>query len=271
MSHDAGTTLSVARYLDCLAADFERLGTAAAQAPTAQVPSCPDWTATDLVRHVGEVYAHKTQAILAATPGTEPEWPPKGTSDEEPFALLHRAYTALRTAIETRDPADPSGTWYAPDQTVGFWIRRMAQETVIHRIDAELAAGGPVTAVPDDLAVDGVDELLKVFTAYAVTEWSDYFREPLAASPGRTYEVRAEAGKGAAWRIRTGADPSFTVENVEDVEAGGSADVTLSGTPTALLRDLWNRAGTDETSRVRVTGAPEAVEELRACLRISTQ
>ncbi|MEB8339320.1 maleylpyruvate isomerase family mycothiol-dependent enzyme [Streptomyces endophyticus] len=268
MSHDAGTPLPFARYLDCLAADFERLGAAAAPAPKAQVPSCPGWTVTDLVHHVGQVYAHKTQAILAAAPGTEPEWPPKGTADEEPFALLDRAYAELRAAIDAHAPEDPSGTWYAPDQTVGFWIRRMAQETVIHRIDAELAAGGPVSPVPDDLAIDGIDELLNVFTAYAVTEWSDYFREPLAASPGRTYEVRAEAEKGATWRIRTGADPVFTVEAGP---AAGSADVVLSGTPAALLRDLWNRVGTDETSQVRVTGAQEAVEELRACLRISTQ
>ncbi|MFJ9178431.1 maleylpyruvate isomerase family mycothiol-dependent enzyme [Streptomyces sp. NPDC102360] len=269
MSHEAGTTLSVARYLDCLAADFERLRAAATPAPTAQVPSCPDWTVTDLVRHVGQVYAHKTQAVLAAAPGSEPEWPPKGTSDEEPFALMDRAYAELRTALETREPEAPSGTWYAPDQTVGFWIRRMAQETVIHRIDAELAAGGPISPVPDDLAVDGIDELLKVFTAYAVTEWPDFFREPLAASPGRTYEVRAEAEKGATWRIRTGAEPTFTVE--DGAAANSTTDVTLSGMPEALLRDLWNRAGAAETSHVRITGAPEPVEELRACLRISTQ
>lgn len=268
MSHASGTTLSVARYLDCLAAEFDRLEATAASAPTARVPSCPEWTATDLVRHVGQVYAHKTQAIVAAAPGSEPEWPPKGTSDEEPFALLNRAFAELRTAIETREPEDPSGTWYAPDQTVGFWIRRMAQETAIHRIDAELAAGGPITPVPDDLAVDGIDELLKVFTAYAVTEWSDYFREPLAGSPGRTYEVRAEGETVTTWRIRTGAGPTFTVE---EAAGAGPADVTLSGTPEALLRDLWNRADAGETSQVRITGAPEAVEELRACLRISTQ
>ncbi|WP_425829419.1 maleylpyruvate isomerase family mycothiol-dependent enzyme [Streptomyces fractus] len=268
MSHDARTRLSVTPYLACLAADFEHLKAAATSAPTAQVPSCPDWTVTDLVRHVGQVYAHKTQAILAAAPGAEPEWPPKGTADEEPFALLDRAYAELRAAIEAHAPQDPSGTWYAPDQTVGFWIRRMAQETVIHRIDAELAAGGPVSPVPDDLAIDGIDELLKVFTAYAVTEWSDYFREPLATSPGRSYEVRAEGGQPATWRIRTTADPAFTVE---DDKATGATDVVLSGPPAALLRDLWNRAGTDETSPVRVTGAPEAVEELRTCLKISTE
>ncbi|MGD6743222.1 maleylpyruvate isomerase N-terminal domain-containing protein [Streptomyces sp. BH106] len=268
MTHDASTPLPVPRYLDCLAADFERLRAAATPAPTAQVPSCPDWTATDLVRHVGQVYAHKTQAVLAATPGTEPEWPPKGTAEEEPFALLDRAYAELRTALTTHAPEDPSGTWYAPDQTVGFWIRRMAQETVIHRIDAELAADGPVSPVPDDLAIDGIDELLKVFTAYAVTEWSDFFREPLAASPGRTCEVRAEGGKSTTWRIRTGPDPAFTVEAGTAI---GSPHAILSGTPEALLRDLWNRGGPDEASQVRVTGAPEAVAELRACLRISTQ
>lgn len=107
-----------------------------------------------------------------------------------------------------------------------------------------------------------------MFTAYAVTEWSDYFREPLTASPGRTCEVRAETEKPTTWRIRTGPEPTFTVEAGT---ATDSADAILSGTPEALLRDLWNRGGTDETSQVRVTGAPEAAEELRICLRISTQ
>jgi hypothetical protein len=36
----------------------------------------------------------------------------------------------------------------------------MAQETVIHRADAELAAGAPVAVIPGDLAADGIDELL---------------------------------------------------------------------------------------------------------------
>ncbi|MET8475618.1 maleylpyruvate isomerase family mycothiol-dependent enzyme [Streptomyces sp. NPDC006422] len=265
MSHDERTPLPASRYLDCLAADFALLRAAAASAPTAQVPSCPDWTATDLVRHVGQVYAHKTEAVLAATPGTEPEWPPKGTDTEEPFALLDRAYEELRTALTTHAPDAPSGTWYAPDQTVGFWIRRMAQETVVHRIDAELAAGGPVSPVPDDLAIDGIDELLKVFTAYAVTEWSDYFREPLADSPGRTYEVRADTEPPASWLIRTGPGPTFTVED-GGTGAGQPADATVSGSPEEVLRDLWNRADTAEGP------APsEAMAELRMCLNISTQ
>jgi hypothetical protein len=50
-----------------------------------------------------------------------------------------------------------------PDQTVGFWIRRMAQETVVHRVDAELAAEVAPGAIPDDIALDGIDEFLIAF------------------------------------------------------------------------------------------------------------
>ena len=62
--------------------------------------------------------------------------------------LIDDAYRQLAQEFAARDPADPSGTWYGPDQTVGFWIRRMAQETVIHRIDAELGAREQVTPSP---------------------------------------------------------------------------------------------------------------------------
>lgn len=50
----------------------------------------------------------------------------------------------------------------------GVYLHKMAQETVIHRIDAELGTGQPVAPVPDDLAVDGIDQLLQVFVAYGV-------------------------------------------------------------------------------------------------------
>ncbi|MYW63594.1 maleylpyruvate isomerase family mycothiol-dependent enzyme [Streptomyces sp. SID8379] len=255
-----------ARYLDCLAADFDRLRSVASDAdPAAAVPSCPGWTVADLVRHVGQVYVDKTHAIRE---GVESEWPPKGTADAEPFALLERAYGDLRGELTTRAPEDPAGGWYEPDRTVGFWIRRMAQETVIHRIDAELGAGHEVAPVPEDLAVDGVDELLKVFVAYAVSGWTEYFAETLDVSPGRTFDIRAVGTKAAAWRIRTGP-ARFTVE--DGTGDGTAADATVTGPPAALLRDLWNRQGPDEAPQVTITGPPDAVTELRACIRIATQ
>ncbi|HKH56652.1 MAG TPA: maleylpyruvate isomerase N-terminal domain-containing protein, partial [Propionibacteriaceae bacterium] len=128
--------MEYSRFLDCFATDFARLRALVPTDPAAAVPSCPGWTVADLTRHVGEVYLHKT---LAMREGVEPEpWPPKELADEEPLALLDRAYADLINEFATRKPEDPAGSWYTPDQTVGFWIRRMAQETVIHRIDAEL-------------------------------------------------------------------------------------------------------------------------------------
>jgi uncharacterized protein (TIGR03083 family) len=92
--------------------------------------------------------------------GAEPDpWPPKELAAEEPLALLDRAYAGLRDEFAARRPEDPAGSWYAPDETVGFWIRQMAHETVIHRIDAELGTGQPVAPVPAELALDGIDEL----------------------------------------------------------------------------------------------------------------
>lgn len=249
------------RFLDCLASDFARLREVAPAGLGAAVPSCPGWTVADLTRHVGEVYRHKT---LAMQEGAEPEQgPSEAPADEEPLALLDRAYAGLLDEFAARKPEDATGTWYAPDQTVGFWIRRMAQETVIHRIDAELGTGQPVAPVPDDLAIDGIDEVLKVFTEYDVAGWGSYFADVLGGSPGRTYTVRTA---GAAWRVHTGPG-KFTVED----GAAAGADLTVSGPPAAVLRWLWNRETPGEPSEVTVEGDPAAREELRGCLVIATQ
>jgi uncharacterized protein (TIGR03083 family) len=250
------------RYLDCLAVDFARLRAVVPIDQRAAVPSCPGWTVADLTRHVGEVYLHKTAAMRE---GTEPEqWPPKELADEEPLALLDRAYAGLRGEFAARKPEDAAGSWYTPDQTVGFWARRMAQETVIHRIDAELGTRQTVALVPDDLALDGIDELLKVFVAYSVAEWGSYFKDILESSPGRTYSVRTD---GMAWRLRTG--PGLFA--IEDDASNDEADVTISGPPTAVLRWVWNREGPSETNEVTVEGDSAAVQELKRCITSATQ
>src|SRR3954453_3926614 len=139
------------RLLGCLDADYRRLREVAARDVAADVPSCPGWTVDDLVRHVAMVYLHKTECMrLDAFPDP---WPPD-LSGEEPIALLDRSYAEVSAEFVRHDPADHAATWHEPDQTVRFWIRRMAQETVIHRIDAELALREEVRPIPDDLALD---------------------------------------------------------------------------------------------------------------------
>jgi len=256
-----------ARFLECLESDFRRLRGIVPGHLDARVPTCPDWTVDDLTWHVGMVYLHKATGIRE---GAEPEeWPPPFDDKDSALELIDRAYGELLAEFAAHDPGEHSVTWYGPDQTVGFWIRRMAQETVIHRIDAELGVGESVSPIPDDLAIDGIDELLKVFVAFSVSAWSDYFTEALADSPGRTVAIEAD---GTVWRV-TISPGKFTVEGGpgETITATAPADVTVSGSPTAVLRWAWNRETPGEPSGVTVAGDQDALAEYSRCVVIATQ
>ena len=238
-----------------------------------RVPSCPEWTVHDLTWHVGMVYLHKTTAMQE---GAEPEnWPPDYDGGASALDLIDDAYRQLVAEFAAHDPAEASGTWYRPDQTVGFWIRRMAQETVIHRIDAELGAGERVTPVAGDLAVDGIDELLKVFVGYGVSDWPDYFTEALKDSPGRTYLITADAGAdnpGVSWLVTT-SPGQFIVAGGPGERVSGTVtpDVTVSGPPTDVLRWAWNRETPGEPGQVTIGGSADALAEFRRCVVIATQ
>ena len=80
---------------------------------------------------------------------------------------------------------------------------------------------------------------------------------------GLRWIVRA----GAAWRMRSG--PGTFV--VEDGAGEGAADVTVSGSPTAVLRWVWNRDVGSDPDAASVEGAAEAVTELKRCIATATQ
>src|SRR5262245_56113422 len=111
-----------ARFLECLDADYRRMHDVIAQADMdARVPSCPDWTVKDLVEHTAGVYLHKVQSTERGSEELA-DWPPH-LSGPTPLASFENAYAMLTNMFATHDPSDHSGTWYGPDQTVGFWIR----------------------------------------------------------------------------------------------------------------------------------------------------
>lgn len=262
------------RFLDCLDSDYRRIREVVPGCLSAGVPTCPGWTVADLTRHVGEVYLHKVECMRAGGK-LETPWPPAGIGDEEPAELLDRAYSALTAEFIARDPADLGGGFYDPDPTVGFWIRRMAQESVIHRIDAELGAGAEVAPVPDDLAVDGVDELLQVFVGWAFGKWPEDFAEALKDSPGYTILIQADAtqdAQGVSWLVEMAPD-RLTVAGGPGQRLPDSVrpDVTVGGAPADVLRWGWNRETPGTASPLRITGNAGALIEFRQCLVAGTQ
>jgi len=251
--------MQTSRFLEMLDADFRRLRELADGDLHAKVPTCPDWTLADLVEHVSMVYLHKVETMRHnAFPSV---WPPVDQVAQKPAELLSRAYAALSAEFAARPATTPAPTWFEPDQTVGFWIRRMAQESVVHRVDAELAAGAEPSAIPDDLAADGVDEVLKAFVEYGSTMWPEDFAEALSSGTGQT--VLVSVGD-RAWSVTLRPEGVA----VADAEPGFAADARITGDPAAVLLWLWRR--TDDRA-VTVDGDAALAARLHELMRIATQ
>ncbi|WP_344166509.1 maleylpyruvate isomerase N-terminal domain-containing protein [Pilimelia columellifera] len=222
----------------------------------AKVPTCPEWTGAELARHVALVYLDKVQCMRHGEPAN---WPPEHP-DEAPIDLLRSSYQTLTDEFDQREPESAAYTWYQPDQTVGFWIRRMAHETLIHRVDAELTAGSAVTAIDAGLALDGIDEVLRVFLEFSTAEWPDECGAALAEAFGLTFVV---AAGDQAWTL-TAAAGGVTVSD------GRAADpaAVVAGDPDPVLRWLWRRVGPEV---VQLSGDNAALARLSALMRAVTQ
>jgi uncharacterized protein (TIGR03083 family) len=162
-------TLAVDCYLQMIRRDGDLLADAAAGRLDAPIPSCPEWVMADLIAHIGVVHRHKEHIVrkgLTENPGVdEAMYPPEDEADLVPWYA--EGLDLLLDTLESADPDTPVWTFHAPEQTVSFWHRRMAHETAVHRVDAQLGAGTEPTKMGPDLAVDGLDEVLgPVFSAY---------------------------------------------------------------------------------------------------------
>lgn len=245
------TTLAPERYLQLLENDSARLAEVADLGLEADVPPCPDWKVSDLLHHTAVVYLHKVEALRT---GQRPDpWPPPGLDDRDPKELFAEARQALLAELSGKDVDQHSWTWHPGDQTAGFWFRRMAQETVVHRVDAELSHD-VVTPVDPDLAVDGVDEVLVLMLGGPWYEPGD--------TPER-WTVQVSTG-GHAWTARL----DHGVVTVSAEEGPEAADAQVSGEPGDMLLWLWGRGSLEP---LQVSGDTHAVRELRRWMAITTE
>jgi uncharacterized protein (TIGR03083 family) len=249
-----GTRLPDERYLELLDSDLEAL-VAASGDLAADVPGCPGWTVRDLLSHVIGVYRHKVVAIDTAAQPPSREVGDWGdlVDGEDPREVLRSVYAELRERLTARDPLTPTWAWWPAEQTLGFWIRRMAQETAVHRWDAETAVLGLDGAAPiaDDLATDGIDELL----GWLTWPWD---------------EVPQDDATGQSVLVST-ADHSWTVtlaRTVVTVEGGGTDGAAFAaGEPSGLLLHVWGRPG---DHGVATMGDTTALRLLRERLAMAT-
>jgi uncharacterized protein (TIGR03083 family) len=227
------TKLRPERHLEILAragADLrEQALIAGLDAPVA---TCPEWTVADLVGHLGAVHRwavanltggeHDRAAALqeAASSDDLLAWFADGL--DELVATLRNAPDDVEAMVFLRDAPPPRR----------FWARRQAHETLIHGVDVLAAALGRLPAsgecaVPPDIAVDGLDELLFGFLTR---------RRNSIQLPGIQCLTVTTTDTGESWTLHLGADGVTTVAGSDE-----SADAVLSGTAVALYLGLWNR------------------------------
>lgn len=242
-------------WLASLRADGPALHAAVAEAGAdAPVPSCPDWTAADLVAHVEAVLRFVRLSVHRGVttrpePGKaeplqpRPPWP-------ESLDILSREIAATIETLDTVDPELPAWNWAPQAKKAGFWPRRMAHEVAVHRWDAENAAGRP-TAVEAKLAADGVNEVLDSWLpAGRRTGPTDLHGVVHLIATDASYEwfVRLR-GAGIAL-LDTG-----TILDTDDHHPRAEA----TGTASDLLLTLWGRIPAD---RLTITGDARLIAAL---------
>jgi uncharacterized protein (TIGR03083 family) len=239
-------------FLQHLRADADRMASLAARDLDAAVPPCPGWDVREVVTHTGAVYSHKVACMRSGRRPDDDEWQQAPGEGEELIGWFRDRHAELLTELETRGPDAPAYTWYDAQQTVGFWYRRMAQETVVHRVDVE-SAFDEVTHVDDELAVDGIDEVLDWFLAYQAEDVGP-------DGPGRgTVAVRTG---DHIWRVQ------LLPDDVQLSREPGPTDAVVSGEPSELLLWLWGRR---PDTAVSLEGEADLLTGLRERLRIVTQ
>jgi uncharacterized protein (TIGR03083 family) len=252
-------------YLEHIRAESARFaGCLAGADPSAPVPSCPDWTAADLVWHLAEVqlfWGAIVRERLDDPDLAEAAKPERPDDYEALLGLFAKASAALVDKLAAT--ADDVSVWtWADDHTVGFIRRRQAHEALIHRVDAELVAG-QLTHVDRSLASDGVDEALPVM-------FGEHPAWGTLTTDGPTGSIET-TDTDAAWALRlgrfSGTSPNTGKTYDEETlivlaEPERPPSFTLRGDASDLDLWLWGRAGADPLQMVGDAGAFARLESI---------
>ena len=243
----AGTDLSREQYLIHLSADYQLLASAIPETPV-DVPSCPGWSTNDLAKHMAHVYLGQAFVVETGKQAEHKEHLAPYPRTENYLEFMSWGFTAITKALDVNRDERPTWSWHHMDNSVDFWFRRMAHETVIHRIDAEQAAG-QVSTIDQDLALDGVDEVLDFLPLLG--SWPE--------APNVAFGIVSISAHTSTsqkhWTLDfTSEKASVTAAN----QADPKARLSISGDAEAMDLYLWGRIDSSD-SRISITGEGEEI------------
>ena len=217
--------------------------------PTTPIPTCPKWTLTDLVGHigatqrwvstiVGEGISDPAQAFAVgweeapADPTEWSSWLKEGAG---------RAQAVFEAASDGRTVFDPSGG----GDGVTFWSRRIFGEISVHRIDAAVA-------LERSYQIDKTD------AAAAIDDWLGNMASSgwAANVPGFADAMRGD-GQTIAW-VADDADRAWLVRRTDAplvlTHDRDDAQVTIKGPARELLQIVSRRRPLDAAESSTVVG-----------------
>ena len=228
------------RLLGSLELFGNRLFTVAEGQESEPVEQCPGWSVNDSMAHVGIVYGWVTSIIESGSlekPTAPFPIPPE--NDKREWAM--GKFSDLFGVLSNSDPMTPVWT-FGKDQDVGFFIRRMTHETLLHMRDVESIIGEFIE-VDGDVACDGIDEYIDGALQRSMNPNKEFLY------PDGSIHLHRTDGEGE-WLI----EPLDNEIVVTREHAKG--DVAVRGSAIALLLYLWGRG----PQGLEIFGEPELAQ-----------
>ncbi|MGB8195774.1 MAG: maleylpyruvate isomerase family mycothiol-dependent enzyme [Acidimicrobiales bacterium] len=210
------------------------------------IATCPGWNVRDLAEHLGVIHRWADELVRLRSP----ERRPREVSDEVRAAVspqwIEDGGRQLVATLLAADPADAMWGW-GSDQHVRFWSRRQLHETLVHRMDLELAADIRPEA-DQKIVEDAIDEFLSNMEAIAPRVPS--LSELRGHGERLGFRVRES---NTRWMITFDSD-RFSVSHDDS-----SATTELSGSAIDLLLIVLGRRRVNE-SDVDVVGDADLLD-----------
>lgn len=141
------------------------------------VPACPGWNVENVITHLTFGLGLGYPYALAADPncpGNEAfaavPWPTEMPTGTAVFDVFRSEMGRCIRIFENTDPAMPCYTYQGPG-VAGFWFRRAAIETTLHRMDVTEALGVVDPELQPERTLDAIAEAVE-FALPLAARWT---------------------------------------------------------------------------------------------------